>query len=84
MFQVQVQELPPVTVNGKDLEAFYKGEIARCVRDIQQEYDQQLSAMTMDIEAKYAAQVGHRRVYCLHAGKTELFVNFFVSWCILI
>lgn len=59
--KVQVQELPPVTVNGKDLEAFYKGEIARCVRDIQQEYDQQLSAMTMDIEAKYAAQMNQLR-----------------------
>ncbi|XP_050414762.1 retrograde protein of 51 kDa isoform X2 [Patella vulgata] len=47
----------PVKIKGLDLEAFWKDNMAKAIRDIQNEYESRLDLMRQDMEARYSAQM---------------------------
>lgn len=40
-----------------EMREFWKGEMAKCMRDLQSEYDERLDIIRNDIESKYSFQV---------------------------
>nr|KAG5712524.1 hypothetical protein BaRGS_011498 [Batillaria attramentaria] len=59
--KLELMKQEPITIGGQNLEAFYKGEIKACVRDIQRAYDDQVEIITSELENKYAAQLNQLR-----------------------
>ncbi|XP_050391215.1 retrograde protein of 51 kDa [Patella vulgata] len=47
----------PVKIKGLDLEAFWQNNMAKAIRDIQNEYENRLDLMRQDMETRYSAQV---------------------------
>lgn len=59
--KLKLMEQEPIKVKGMDAEAFFKGEIRKACQELQQGYEDQLNAMTMEMEGRYAAQMDQLR-----------------------
>lgn len=59
--KLKLMEAEPLKVKGMDAEAFFKGEIRRACQELQQGYEDQLNAMTLEMESRYAAQMDQLR-----------------------
>ena len=73
--QLQVMQQEPVTVKGLDMEKFFKSELRQAIKDLNDMYEERLEAMSSDLEAKYAAQVGVFVTFCCGVGWDG------VGWC---
>ena len=73
--QLQVMQQEPVTVKGLDMEKFFKSELRQAIKDLNDMYEERLEAMSTDLEAKYAAQVGVFVTFCCAVGWDG------VGWC---
>ncbi|XP_064616131.1 60 kDa neurofilament protein-like [Liolophura sinensis] len=59
VYEAEIKELTDLANRDTTIEMreFWKGEMAKCMRDLQAEYDERLEIMRNDIESKYSFQI---------------------------
>lgn len=55
--QLELMKTEPIQNKGTDYADFWMSELAKCVRDIQGEYDKKTGLIQQDCEAEYSTQV---------------------------
>ncbi|KAL8612133.1 hypothetical protein ACOMHN_021946 [Nucella lapillus] len=59
--QLNLVQQEPITVKGQDMESFFKGELRKSIRDVQQLYNDKMDQITMECETKLSHQMDQLR-----------------------